>query len=415
MNAGQLNFVNGVTVDGNQNPVLGNNNNPCGSPPCYDIWVYKTLRGVITNTTAQQVATNCFRVESTHPFSGSGNESAATIIEDSQAVFCGGSAVKTTDTADTQYINVEAGESNIGFDFIDAGTARLVSGDAGGNTLYGVSVTCTGLDAGTGGPLISVKQAGTNKQHQIYINGWTGTGSQQGAACLDGSVTGVELITGSGSGFMSGVYDGIFVQDTGGWTFTANTSSNANGGVALKNGIEITQLNTTEGIDVLSGNNLQGVTTHGCVLLPITVATGNASNQDCAVQNAYITVNLAAQTSNIGSTALFAVPTPAASYKVSISAAVTSIGTTSTLPTACVIWTDADSGGAVQQIFNVTSSGITNSSNTTSTSEYAVIPVNAKAGTSINYAFGNACTGGSAYASTGAAMQYAAHVKVTPP
>jgi hypothetical protein len=415
---GTMNFVNGITVDGNENPAHGNNNNPCPSPPCYGIWVYKVLRASIVDSNVQQVATNGIRIESSHPFSGHGNESAASSIRFSQSVFSGGSAIKVTDTADASAQSVEAGESNIGLDLVDAGTFRVIDGDYGGNTQYGISVTCTGPDAGTGGVTLSPKQLGTNRQHQIYINAWTGRGAQKGAACTNGVLHGGYFITGGGPGFTPNAWDAVYMQDTGGWAITGNLSTNVNGGVPFRNGVEVVQIHTTEGTDVITGNNFEGVATTGCVLLGTTISVGNSSNMSCPTQNFYAAFDSAAQAANIGPTPLYTVPAPAAPLKVFISAVVTTAGTvSSTLPTACVLWTDADSNGKIQQIFNVTASGLTNTSNTTSTVEFGSIPfINAKAGTTVNYAFGAGCPGGSAYATSGAtAMVYSVHVKVGAP
>ena len=257
----------------------------------------------------------------------------------------------------------------------------MIDGDYGGNSQYGISVTCTGLRAGTGGVTLSPKQLGTNRQHQIYVNAWTGRGTQQGAAWTNGVLHGGYFITGGGPGFTTNAWDAIFMQDTGGWAITGNLSTNVNGGVPFKNGVEVAQVHTTEGTDVITGNNFEGVATNGCALVATTISVGNSSNMSCPTQNLYASFDATAQAANIASTPLYTAPTPAAPLKVSISAVVSTTGTvSSTLPTACVLWTDADSNGKIQQIFNVTASGLTNTSNTTSTVEFGSIPfINAKA------------------------------------
>lgn len=119
------------------------------------------------------------------------------------------------------------------------------------------------------------------------------------------------------------------------------------------------------------------------------------------------------QSASIGSTLAYSV-TQGGQYAVTIYGVISQAATTSsTLPTACVQWTDADSNGAVQQIFNVTASGLTNTSNTTATFESGTITINPKVSTTVNYAFGAACPGGSAYASVGGTpMLYIPHVRV---
>jgi hypothetical protein len=432
----------------------------CPSPPCNVVWIYKSLRGDISFSQIQQGWSHNVVVESSSPFSA--NESAGTQIFKSQSVFAGavacsapcGSAIRVSSTADVALVDVEAGESQIGFDLVDAGTARIDGGDSGGNTGNGIRVSCTGLDAGTSGPILSPRQLGTNQGDAISINGWTGTGAQQGAACTNGVISGaIQFIT---SGGTANSFDAIHLTDTGGWTITGITTTNNNGGVLFRNAVEITETHTTEGVDVLTGNNLQGWATNGCVLLGSTYSVGNSNcnsqitsgsltvstsgftstsggsntgfqgsgftryNNIPTVSNGvpaeYAAVDLTAQGGNIGNTPAYALPASGAGlYRVSIYGVITRPATTSsTLPTACVLWTDRDSGGGtLQQIFNVTASGMSNGSNTLTTSESGTITVNAKAGTSINYAFGNACTGGSAYATSGATtMQYAAHIKV---
>jgi hypothetical protein len=115
----------------------------------------------------------------------------------------------------------------------------------------------------------------------------------------------------------------------------------------------------------------------------------------------YATVDLTAQTANVGSTTLYAVPASGAGvYRVSCYVIVTSVGTTSTLPSCVIGWTDKDN--SVVQSFTLTP---TNTGNTTTTFQQATMVLDGKASTNITYS----TTG---YASTGSAMQYAIHIKV---
>jgi len=115
------------------------------------------------------------------------------------------------------------------------------------------------------------------------------------------------------------------------------------------------------------------------------------------------TVDLTAQTANIGSTQLISLgPGGAGMYRVSVYAIVTSVGTTSTLPAVNVIFTDRNN--SVSQTIAITA---TNSGNATTTLAQGQAFISAKASTVISYS----TTG---YASTGAAMQYALHIKLEP-
>jgi len=432
---GTMNFVSNVTIDGNKA------NNACGSPPCYGLWVFKVLRFSGQNLEVQQAPTDNIRIESSTAF---GNESAAYNFQQTQSVFAGRDAVRCTDTADGNWFRLEAGESTNGLNLIDCATTRVVMSDFGNNTQNGIRQTCTTAADGGGGSSFVQNQLATNLNEQWFIDAWTG--SAQCNANIGNVIVGTKFLTPSvGQGGVNNGFDGLHIQNSQTNTIVGSNFNNTNGGVTFKNCIGFAGPSVAEGVDSVVGGNCNAFGTsavagaNGGTDVWITNAnkvvgsgsltvggTYNVNSVSLSQYNniatvaggqpvEYATVDLTAQGASIGSTSAYAVPaTGAGLYRISIYGVVSQAATTSsTLPTACVIWTDRDSSGAQQQIFNVTASGLTNTSNTTSTSEYGTIVVNAKLSTTINYAFGNACTGGSAYASVGAtSMQYAVRVRV---
>lgn len=121
-----------------------------------------------------------------------------------------------------------------------------------------------------------------------------------------------------------------------------------------------------------------------------------------------VSVNLLAQTANIGFTTLYAIPSSGVGmYRVSCFTVITTAaGTSSTLPTCQVNWTDADSSVGSNWVVATNSSANTVGTNGLTSVADGSITFNAKAGTNIQYT-----TVG--YASNPAStMQYAVHLRL---
>jgi len=135
----------------------------------------------------------------------------------------------------------------------------------------------------------------------------------------------------------------------------------------------------------------------------VTFATDGAGNVSAYTTAAVeLTANgydNTAQVANIGTTPLVAVPVKGR-YRISAYIIVTSVGTTSTLPSIVITWNDADSG--VNQSAAVTP---TNTGNTTTTFQSNDEFISADVSAAINFS----TTG---YASTGTPMQFAIHITV---
>ena len=112
-------------------------------------------------------------------------------------------------------------------------------------------------------------------------------------------------------------------------------------------------------------------------------------------------INLTAQTANIGTTTLYAVPS-AGFYRVSIYITVTSAGTTSTMPSTTITYTDGNAG---TNSHSTTTTATSSGNSVTTTFAQTTYVLYAKASTNIQYATGS-------YASTGSAMQYALRIRV---
>ena len=135
----------------------------------------------------------------------------------------------------------------------------------------------------------------------------------------------------------------------------------------------------------------------------MTFATDGAGNVSAyttsAVELTGNGFNATAQTANIGTTPLIAVPVKSR-YRISAYIIVTTVGTTSTLPSIVLTWNDADNG--VGQTLTLTP---TNAGNTTTTLQFNDAFISADVSAAINFS----TTG---YASTGTPMQFAIHITV---
>lgn len=112
-------------------------------------------------------------------------------------------------------------------------------------------------------------------------------------------------------------------------------------------------------------------------------------------------INATGQTANIATATLYAVPSNGF-YRVSIYITVTGIGTTSTMPSTTITYTDGNSGTNVHS--TVTTATSTGNSVTTTFAQTTYVCY-AKAGTNIQYASGS-------YASTGTPMTYSLRIRV---
>lgn len=134
-----------------------------------------------------------------------------------------------------------------------------------------------------------------------------------------------------------------------------------------------------------------------------TDGSGNMSAYTSAFA-AELTVNsvdLLAQTANIGSMILF-VPAASGFYRISASLIVTTVdGASSTLPALTIGWIDADNSTA--QTFALTP---TNAGNTLTTLQQANLLINAKASVNVTFSTGSYASG------TPATMQYALHIRI---
>lgn len=110
-------------------------------------------------------------------------------------------------------------------------------------------------------------------------------------------------------------------------------------------------------------------------------------------------VDLTAQTANIGSTTVVAAPTNGL-YRVAGYIIVTLVGTTSTLPSIVLTWTDQDNGQLQTLTLTPTSTG-----NALTTVEENDAILSCGPATDLSFS----TTG---YASTGTPMQYAVHIRV---
>lgn len=123
------------------------------------------------------------------------------------------------------------------------------------------------------------------------------------------------------------------------------------------------------------------------------------------------TVDSLAQTADIAGSILYTTPISPSfkgTYRVSAYIVVTTVaGTSSTMPTTCVTWTDADN--STVQVLNLTASS---TGNALTTFAQATAVIRALHNTNITVKTGASCTGGTGYASNPATtMQYAVHFK----
>lgn len=163
---------------------------------------------------------------------------------------------------------------------------------------------------------------------------------------------------------------------------------------------------TTNGIAIArdGSGRLVAVTGDGSAFVPVSASgylasTGVSAGAGTAAIVSATTGLLAAQTANVSATNIpGASSVPAGLYQVCGWAAVTSPGTTSTLPNITITF---NNGTAQTVALTLTSTG-----NATTTFQQACTPVRSAAAQPIKYQTGS-------YASTGSAMQYELYVTVT--
>lgn len=150
----------------------------------------------------------------------------------------------------------------------------------------------------------------------------------------------------------------------------------------------------------------------GTLTLGNTVGSYNAiATVSNGVPSCFAAVDTTGLTANVAATTLYAVPsTGAGIYRVSSLVVETTAGSvSSTLPNVQIVYTDAQTSGAVTldatPVLGIAGTGQTGAltSNTIGTTASGVIVINAKASTNIQYQTVN-------YASTAAGMAYALHI-----
>jgi hypothetical protein len=129
--------------------------------------------------------------------------------------------------------------------------------------------------------------------------------------------------------------------------------------------------------------------------------SGNISAYSSTAASIKASVNLTAQTANVGATTLLAVSASGA-YRVSAYSIVTTVdGASSTLPKTTITWTDPNN--STGQTFDITP---TNAGNVLTTFQQGTMVFNAKTGTNIQYATSGYASG------TPATMQYALSLRL---
>lgn len=147
----------------------------------------------------------------------------------------------------------------------------------------------------------------------------------------------------------------------------------------------------------------------GSVLALLLFASAQINNPQQAPIRVAV-ADLTAQTANVSSSALYTVPANGVgTYRVNCYVALTSAGTTSTLPNCGVSWVDSDSNTSQGPIFFTP----TTTSNTVGNNSVFAAGCCSNAGTATIQARAGAITfSTTGYASTGTPMQYAVHVKL---
>lgn len=199
-----------------------------------------------------------------------------------------------------------------------------------------------------------------------------------------------------------------------------SNGASGTGAVILANGATFTG-NPTFASQTGSGAVVLAVspTLTGTAALPIITLSGKVTNYNsvATVSNGvpaeYATIDLTAQSANLGPSTLYAVPASGQGlYRVSAYVVLTTAGSiSSVLPNVQIVYTDPDTNTSITidatPILGVAGIGQTGalSANTVGTAASGVIVVSVKLSTTIQYQTVN-------YASVAAGMQYAIHLKL---
>lgn len=292
----------------------------------------------------------------------------------------------------------------------NGGNTTLTSGN-GGTATVGSANTGTGgnggaltLTPGTGGK--ATTSSGTpihGAAGTLTLNGGTGGGDTSNAANgIAGGLINVQGGTGGGTTTgTSGAGGGLTLS--GGVAGSNSGGTSGAGGIITFKTALTTSLITAGTIDTSQNWNLNTKV----------VKYNNIATVSNGIPSELATIDLTAQTANIGASTLYAVPASGVGmYRISSYVVETTAGSvSSTLPNVQVVYTDNDTAGSITMdatpILGIAGIGQTGAltANTIGTASAGVIVINVKASTTIQYQTVN-------YASSLAGMAYAIHIKI---
>ena len=258
--AGTNSSIRDMTVSGNQ----------ANNPTALDGIKITGLRALVERVTTQNHKRHGIYIVST----GDNNEAAGPQLEKVHSLNNGSDGLLITNTTDlVSHMAYFENNGAHGAELSNSSGARLVEGDFGGNTGYGLYSYGLSTSWGGIGMIIVGNQFGNNLQHDIFINGWDSAGGA--VASIGHTITG-NYFNGLGSTATNNTWNAIMLTDSGYNNVTGNTIRNnpAAGPHRFKYGIQVNDTTgTREKSDIIALNKFIG--TFGTDL--VTSSTTNTS------------------------------------------------------------------------------------------------------------------------------------------
>lgn len=308
-----------------------------------------------------------------------------------------------------------------GFSGVDwLANSVAVSTETGGDFIAGDGISIVGVDnPGSSRAEFTIAQTAVGGGSQFNIPYYDGAGTTTSVIGLPGSsadpATGITFAAPTGTGVALTLTGDAHSSDIQDWNLTG-------GGIGASidylGGGHFTSLETGSGAGPgaieLFDSTVNSVTiaapttvTTYAATLPDAQGTGNLANDGSGnlFWSTKGVIDLTAQSADVGAATLYSVPASGAGlYRVTAYIIVTTVASTgaatSTLPSVVITWTDSDNSTSQTKTLTATNGG-----NLLTSYEQALMVVDAKASTTIQYST-------SGYASdTASQMQYAVHIR----
>lgn len=266
--AGNLAVMQDVLVDGNK----ANNTTTTDDGICIN-----NARATLTRVTSQHNKRYGIHIIST----GTTNQSQVAKITQSMSQFNDNSGLRCEATTDVLIDTKSEFENNGGWgiDDFDCSGMHIEDSDISGGTSGGLKIQgiSTGWKAVQN--IVQGDSFGNNAGPDIFVEGSCSDSSS--TLCSRGNIINGNRFVGLGSGVTPNTFDAMKVQDSGSNAITGNVCA-SQAPQSYKYCLEILQPNRTEGLDTVTGNNIDATNSFGTGYFFPQAGTMCAANNDPA-------------------------------------------------------------------------------------------------------------------------------------